>query len=163
MFTDSKQLSEAFLENHALFHKSCVSAYNKQKFNRKRKHFEAFCATDDEPQQTLSESDGAGIRINRSNTNLQNFTPSCFFCGEGDSQKKLHRCETFSVHQKVTRFARELQDATMLGKLSEGDMNATEAMYHANCLATYYNKYKRQQSVIPGEDSYGTLAIMKGT
>ena len=62
MFTDSKQLSEAFLENHALFHKSCVSAYNKQKLNRKRKHFEAFGATDDEPQQTLSESDGAGIR-----------------------------------------------------------------------------------------------------
>ena len=33
MYKDDKDLSEAFIENHALFHKSCVSTYNKQKLS----------------------------------------------------------------------------------------------------------------------------------
>ena len=62
----------------------------------------------------------------------------------------------------MTKIAHELQDTMILGKLSEGDMIATEAVYHAKCLATYYNNYKRQQLTVPGEDNNGTLAIMKG-
>ena len=160
MYKDDKDLSEAFIENHALFHKSCVSTYNKQKLSRKRKHAESL-GVSDEPQ-TSFEPDAVEVRINRSNANLQNFVPKCFFCGEGKSEEKLHQCETFSVNQKVTKIAHELQDATILGKLSEGDMIATEAMYHAKCLASYYNNYKRQQSIVPGEDNNGTLAIIKG-
>ena len=164
MFEDSKELSEAFLENHALFHKSCVSTYNKTKLGRKRKYVESFAARDDDEKLHVSnDSSPCRLRTNRSNTNLQNFCPRCFFCGEGDSEEKLHQCETFSVHQKVFRIAHELQDTLIMGKLSEGDMIATEAMYHVNCLVSYYNKYRRHQSVIPGEDNVGTLGIIKGS
>ena len=49
-----------------------------------------------------------------------------------------------------------------MAKLSEGDIIATEAMYHAKCLVDYYNRCRRQQVNVPGEVNTGTLAIMNG-
>ena len=91
--------------------------------------------------------------------NLQNFIPNCFFSGEPDCEEKLHRCETIAVNQKVRKIAHRLGDTRVMAKLSEGNMNTTEAMYHAKCLINYYNRSRHQQLNVPGEDDNGTLAI----
>ena len=49
-----------------------------------------------------------------------------------------------------------------MAKLSEGNMNTTEAMYHAKGLIIYYNRSRHQQLNIPGEDDNRTLAITDG-
>ena len=97
-----------------------------------------------------------------SNVDLRNFIPNCFFCGEADCEEKLHKCETFAVNQKVRNIAHELGDTTIMAKLSEGDMIATEAMYHVKCWVNYCNRCRHKQLTLPGEDNNGTLAIMNG-
>ena len=48
-----------------------------------------------------------------------------------------------------------------MAKLSEGNMNTTEVMYHAKCLINYYNRSRHQQLNVPGDDNR-TLAITDG-
>ena len=93
---------------------------------------------------------------------MRNFIPSYFFCGEGDREKKLHRCETFALNQKVRKIAHELGDTTIMAKLSEGDMIATEAMYHTKWCVNYYSRYGHHKLSVPGEDNNETIAIMNG-
>ena len=50
---NDQDLAEAFIENHTVFHKSCVTVYNKQKLNRKRKHAGSFNVRD-APETLLS-------------------------------------------------------------------------------------------------------------
>ena len=111
--------------------------------NRKRKHAESFNVRD--APENSSESDPIEVRVNRSNVDLRNFIPNCFFCGEEDCEEKLHRCETFVVNQKVRKIAHELGNITIMAKSSEGDMIATKAIYQAKCLVNYYNRCKHQQ------------------
>ena len=39
--------------------------------------------------------------------------------------------------------AQELNDLKLLGKLSEGDMIATEAKYHKKCILNLFNRYRK--------------------
>ena len=48
-----------------------------------------------------------------------------------------------------------------MAKLSERAMIAMEAMYHAKCLVSYYNRCRHQQLNVPGEDNNRALTIMK--
>ena len=95
IYKNGEDLAEVFIENHVVFHKSCVSVYDKQKLNRKLKHAESFNVFD--APENPSESDPIEVRINYSSTDLRNFIPNCLFCGEGDCEKKLHRCQAFAV------------------------------------------------------------------
>ena len=56
-----QDLVEAFIENQEVFHKSCVSVYNKQKLNRKRKHAELLNVRD--APENSSESDPIKVRV----------------------------------------------------------------------------------------------------
>ena len=153
-------LAEAFIENYAVFHKFYVSVYNKQKLNQKRKHAKSFYLCD--APENSSESDPTEVQVNRSNVDLRNFLPNCFFCGERDYEEKLHRCEKFDVNKMLRKISHELGDTTIMEKLGEGDMIATEAMYHAKCLVNYYNRCRHQQVNNNGENNNGTLVIMNG-
>ena len=99
IYHNKKDIAEVFIESHSVFHKSCVSVHNKQKMYRKQKHAESFNICD--APENSSESDPIDLQVNRSIVDLRNFIPNCFFCGEGDCEEKLHRCETFAVNQKV--------------------------------------------------------------
>ena len=103
IYKNSQDLVQAFIENHAVFHKSCVSVYNRQKLKRKRKHAESFNVRD--APENSSGSDPIEVRVNRSNVDLRNFIPNCLFYGEGGYEEKLHRCETFAINQKVRNIA----------------------------------------------------------
>ena len=132
IYKNDHDLAEAFIENYAVFHKFYVSVYNKQKLNQKRKHAKSFYLCD--APENCSESDPSEVQVNRSNVDLRNFLPNCFFCGERDCEEKLHRCEKFDVNKMLRKISHELGNTAIMEKLGEGDMIAREAMYHAKCL-----------------------------
>ena len=45
-YDNDQDLAKAFIENHEVFHKSCVTVYNKQKLNQKWKHAESLNVCD---------------------------------------------------------------------------------------------------------------------
>lgn len=62
-----------------------------------------------------------------------------FFCGASGSEK-LFGVRTFSVDKSVSERAEILQDRPLLAKLSQGDMHALDAQYHASCMLSLHNK-----------------------
>ena len=56
---------------------------------------------------------------------------------EGDT---LHNVSTFDLDVRVRQCALKLQDKPLLAKVSAGDLIVQEAKYHAQCLASLYNK-----------------------
>ena len=63
-------------------------------------------------------------------------------CGKSAEERSWHQCQTLVLHKKVKTIAIELADHKLFTKLSEGDMVATEAVYHLKCLNELYNKYR---------------------
>ena len=53
----------------------------------------------------------------------------------------MYRSQTLELHQKIKDIATEMCDNEVLGKLSQGDIVATDADYHLKCLVDYKNKY----------------------
>jgi hypothetical protein len=74
-----------------------------------------------------------------------NADPICFFCDCGGSD--LRKVLTWKVDEKVRRCASILEDSMLLGKLSNGDMIALDAMYHPSCLLSLYYKAERRTSL----------------
>ena len=68
IYKNDQDLAEAFMENHAVFQKSFVSAYNTQKLNGKQKHAESCNVRD--ASENSSESDPVEVRVNRNNLDL---------------------------------------------------------------------------------------------
>ena len=67
---------------------------------------------------------------------------SCFFCD--DTTGDLRKAETLALDTRVRRIAVEISDTNLLAKLSVRDMVAVDAVYHLNCLASFYNKHRSQ-------------------
>ena len=55
-------------------------------------------------------------------------------CGKSAEERSWHQCQTLVLHKKVKTITIELADHKLFAKLSEGDMVATEAVYHLKCL-----------------------------
>ena len=66
----------------------------------------------------------------------------CFFCDEIIPDEEIHQVQTIATDNRVRQIAQEIGDVKILGKLSEGDMIALEAKYHAKCLVFYYNQVR---------------------
>ena len=49
------------------------------------------------------------------------------------------------LDQDIRRMATELQNSLLLARISSGDLVATEAKYHFNCLSAFKNKYLSTQ------------------
>ncbi|WAR07367.1 LOW QUALITY PROTEIN: hypothetical protein MAR_017325, partial [Mya arenaria] len=67
----------------------------------------------------------------------------CFFCDKSISSSDRYKrvASTFALDRKVRKCATDLCDSTLLTKLAGGDMVATEAEYHANCLTSLYKQH----------------------
>ena len=148
LYYDKANLVEAFQENDAVFHKSCIAEFNKQKLSRKRKHQETF---DDEEERSSNKENIRPLEIcnrtSRSTEPKNDLKTVCFFCGANHRKQKLHQCLTLEVHQKVKRIAKELGDTNILSRLCEGDMVALGARYHLKCLAGFYNQYRSHERI----------------
>ena len=89
-----------------------------------------------------SDVPAKNARLTRQQISAPNFTNTCFFCEKGDN---LHSCQTFSLDRQIRIMAETVQDTKLIAKLSEGDMCATEAMYHKKCLTLLFNRYRREK------------------
>ena len=63
-----QDLAEAFMENHAVFHKSFISVYNKLKLNQKRKHAESSNVRD--ASENSLESDLVEVQFTKFHSKL---------------------------------------------------------------------------------------------
>ena len=58
---------------------------------------------------------------------------------------KLHQCSTMKLDSELRYMATELNDTTLLARISGGDIVAIEAKYHIECLVKYKNSYRSAQ------------------
>ena len=58
---------------------------------------------------------------------------------------KLHQCSTMKLDTELRYMATELNDTTLLARISGGDIVAIEAKYHIECLVKYKNSYRSAQ------------------
>ena len=115
------------LNNVSALHKSCSLLYNKEKVNRKCKSYEK------QSQRKNANIDVDTLEIpEKQPMRTSTIEKLCFFCGCGKSieESSWHQCQTLVLHNKVKTIAIELANHKLLTKLSEGDMVATEAVYH---------------------------------
>ena len=67
----------------------------------------------------------------------------CILCGQGG---QLHEVSTFANDEKLRLMITELQDSTLLPRISGVDLMAAEAKYHLKCLTDLRNRYRRHTS-----------------
>ena len=144
-------IANTLRENNACWHKSCRDSLNATKISRARKRkvecSEAAAAQDsgdsDAEGDVLPSNSSLSTRQSGVKPGTDGSGSVCFFCEATQSDDKLWQVTTFSVDERVRQCAILLQDFKVLGKLSKGDLIATEAHYHARCLVAYYNSAKR--------------------
>lgn len=61
---------------------------------------------------------------------------ACFICDMNLQSEGPHEASTFSIDRRAHKRALQLQDQTLLAKLSAGDSVAQEAKSHARCLVS---------------------------
>ena len=124
---EGKTLHESFLLKETKFHKTCRNRYDQYHLKRiQNSTVESPCKKTDYTKQT------------RSSFSSPNFQSSCIFCDKSDGY--LRQARSYDIDARVRKGATLLCDEKLLAKLSEGDMPAIEAKYHASCLCRFYNK-----------------------
>ena len=105
--TTETSLTDAFIKNSAIFHKTCVTAYNRDKL-KKASH-----ANEDTPLPAKYAC------CTCCNIDVSNFASLCFFC---DQTGELH--ETISIDKHAQYMAEELNDTKLIARLVAGGMCA---------------------------------------
>ena len=85
-----------------------------------------------------------------------------FFYDQTDDTVNLHQCQILSLDKRVRKMAQELVDTKLLAKLSEGNMIASEAKYHRNCVRRLYNAY-RDHNTRKSALENSALEVIEGT
>ncbi|XP_068238372.1 uncharacterized oxidoreductase SSP1627 [Palaemon carinicauda] len=70
--------------------------------------------------------------------------PVCFFCDQKAGPPGLHNSSTFGLDKTVRMYATKLRGTKLLTKLAPGDMVASTAIYHKDCLTNLFNRNRRQ-------------------
>ena len=79
--------------------------------------------------------------------------------GSATSTDLLHHASTFTLDARVRKCALQLQDESLLAKLSTGDISALEAKYHVRCIVPLYNRVRQETEP---EDEGGISAVNQG-
>ena len=116
----------------AKWHKSCQLKYTTSKLSRVKKRL------------APGPSNEVVSKFMRSGAPSTQESLHGFFCDKIETSKdKLHNASTFKMDNRVRTCALQLQDESLLAKLSAGDMVAQDAVYHSSCLVALYNKADR--------------------
>lgn len=128
---------ESFLQNRAKWHKSCRLKFAHSKLTKLQ----------DQLKRKLGHDDGEGSKRKSKRQSMSTADQGvCIFCMEPATwNRQLHSCSTMELDRELKRMATELEDTTLLAKISGGDLVAIEAKYHRNCLSTYRNRYRSVQ------------------
>ena len=68
---------------------------------------------------------------------------TCFFCDAVICDEEMvHRAATKNLDSSVRFMATELRDTKLLARLLVGDMTASDAVYHKNCITALHTWYR---------------------
>jgi len=135
-------MEATMISNQAMWHKSCYNKFNVTKLKRAEKRKSS---TADEPEIFPCR------KYTRQTTFQEPTKDICFFCAEGKSASEtLREAATLRLDSRVRKCALDLQDQSLLAKLSAGDMIALEAKYHPKCLVSLYNR----AAALENKDNY---------
>ena len=125
LLSSPEELSKLLMDKRAGFYKSCTGMYNKQKLERKRNSYE----------KQSTETEGLSRKMIRLST--------------------LHECLSIPTSNRVRAMAEKLEDLKLLGKLSEGDMVATEEKYHSKWFLNLFNRHRKhiRNSTVESNDN----------
>ena len=136
----------------ASWHKACRVQFNNTKLERARKRRDRGMKSDDGPSVVKHTRSSLGNKeVPSSSTTNVSPEKRCFFCEQDLTQAVKYKrvAATFALDKRVRQYAMDLGDSRLLTKLAGGDMVATEAEYHANCLTSFYKlhlKYVERSS-----------------
>ena len=130
--------AEVLVEKGASWHQSCHLQFSssklkkaKERIARKRKMEQA--EQDDEEVQA-QKTRRLSSRHNKED---------CILCGKGG---QLHEVSTYATDKKLRQMITELQDSTLLPKVSGVELMAADAKYHLKCMTDLRNRYRRHTS-----------------
>ena len=136
---------EGFVNNRAKWHKSCYLKFNLTKLQRAQKSSKGKKRCLDSPFEE---------RKSKRHSSSSSLQAACIFCDSELGQ--LHNCSTMELDQELRQMATELQDTSLLSRISGGDLIAIEAKYHIHCLVAYKNRYRSAQRACASESSNTT-------
>ena len=129
--------TDVLIKNEASWHKSCYLKFNLSKLQKAKER--VFRKREKEEGQPEEEEKARAIKNRRKS--LTNNKEDCILCGKGG---QLHEVTTFSTDQNICRMITEINDATLMPKISGVDLIAAEAKYHLKCLTDLRNRYRSQ-------------------
>ena len=144
--------ADTLKEQSASWHKACRVQFNNTKLERARKRRDRGMKSDDGPSVVKHTRSSLGSKeVPSSSTTNVSPEKRCFFCEQDLTQAVKYKrvAATFALDKRVRQYATDLGDSRLLTKLAGGDMVATEAEYHANCLTSFYKlhlKYVERSS-----------------
>ena len=154
---DGTGIEETLLRHKAQYHKTCYVNCNREKVERIQKKL----AKSDQDQAEKESPLKAKLRGAFRASDESQSTGRCFFCDKalGD---KFHTAATSKLDHNVRQMATDLRDSRLLAKLSPGDMTATDAVYHKQCLTellTRHRSLKRQRESTGSDEMMNPDAI----
>lgn len=123
---------EVLSQNCASWHKRCRVKYStpilKRVQSKKRKQIDEKATRSSTKSARKSENDDL-----------------CLICDEIVEHCDIYRrvAATHNLDEKVRKCATDLGNSKLIAKLSEGDVIAIDAVYHANCLTALYKKHAK--------------------
>lgn len=126
---DGNGVEASLIAHNALWHKTCRLKYNQTMLQRHSRRSA-------EEQQSGTPS----VHTRSVHRQPKATEPLCFFCNNVAGPEGLHEASTKHLDENVRKCALKLEDTELLAKLAPGDMIATEAKYHRNCLRMFYNR-----------------------
>ena len=130
---DGTGIEETLKLHNAKWHKTCYVMCNKTKVDRAyKKVIRGECSS-----PLKDRLRGAFSCTSQSDEKL--FT--CFFC-DALVDNDFHKAATKQLDANVHKMATELNDTHLLVKLASGDMVATDAVYHKQCLTALFTRHR---------------------
>lgn len=145
---EGQDIEEILRSHKAKWHDSCRLLYNKTKLQRAAKRKAIPAESEDAPLKKYTRRASVQALVE---------TDHCFFCEKpGKLSESLHQASTLGLYARVRQCALQLQDQSLLAKLSAGDLIALEAKYHIQCLVSLYNRARQSKESHEQEDSDAT-------
>ena len=118
--------TDVLIKNEASWHKSCYLKFNLSKLQKAKERVSR--KREKEEGQPEEEEKSPALKNRRQSLTYNKV--DCILCGKTD--------------QNIRRMITEINDATLMPKISGDDLIAAEAKYHLKCLTDLRNRYRSQ-------------------
>lgn len=146
-------IEKTFVNNVAKFHPSCRYKFNNTQLKRKLASMQSDPGPDSAKDAENNDSMQPPAKsLKRRSSCDKPIEHVCFLCDKPAPLTELRNASTFKLDAKVRQCACDLQDSSLLAKLSSGDLMSQEAKYHLSCLSALYRKARQKDENIAAAD-----------